>query len=94
MTRIQGRHLDLGAPLLPGWELRVRHFSCSEGPGYGCGGTLGPAFASWGAVSTWLEAQRAAFFRLKWAPVGLRNSEAGIHILRRRFQAHSSWLGS
>ena len=54
----------------------------------------GAAFGSWGAVFTWLEAQRAAFFRLIGLPVVVAELRGGIHILRRRFQAQSSWLGS
>ena len=52
------------------------------------------AFVSWGAVFISLGAQRAAFFRFRGRPVVVADLRGGIHIVGRRFQFQSPWLGS
>ena len=54
----------------------------------------GAALASWGAVFTWLRAQRAAYLRLRERPIVVAELRGGIHILGRSFQVQGPWLGS
>ena len=52
----------------------------------------GAALASWGAVFTWLRAQRAAYSRLRERPIVVAELRGGIHILGRSFQVQSPRL--
>ena len=53
------------------------------------------AIASWGAVFTWLRAQRAVYLRSRERPIVVAELWGeGIHILGRSFQVQSPWLGS
>ena len=88
-----GIHI-LGAPFsgsefLVG-KLRGRHFSGLEGA-WLCLTNSGAALASWGAVFTWLGAQRAAFLGLEGAR--LWNSRAICASWGAVFRL-SPWLGS
>ena len=79
----QGRHLHLWAPFLPDDKLRGRHFSGLEGAQLWLRNSEA-AFASWGAVFTWLGAL-GRFFILRGCMVVVEELRGGIHILGAPF---------
>ena len=73
-------------------KLRGRHFSGLEGT-WLCLINSGAAFASWGAVFTWLGAL-GQFFILRGRMVVVEELRGGFHILVAPFSGQSPWLGS
>ena len=88
---ILGRHFPYSESF--GGKLRGRHFSGLEGA-WLCLMNSGAALESWGAIFTWLGAQRVAFSRLRGRPIVVAELRGGIHILGHGFQVQSHWLGS
>ena len=87
----RGRHLHLWAPFLPDGKLRGRHFSGLEGAQLWLRNSEA-AFASWGAVFTWLGAL-GRFFILIGRMVVVEELRGGIHILGAPFSGSESLVG-